>query len=202
MKLNETTTIKNLSSKVKTVIDDTGNVTKLDNPEGDDSVFDYFADDEGSVDPAIRPDGSHDGLDDLGELGLDDAEVSPEGELGDETLDAPLDGEISPEEGISPDGELGDLGEPEQEDPDFQGVIRTVTGACLVYKRKVEDGSYEELWIYNVGKNMRVEAKIRRSILAGTDIDIQGVSSEDGSQNCVTTTIGNTQFLKITGLPN
>ena len=32
-----------------------------------------------------------------------------------------------------------------EDDPDRQGLIRTVKGAHLVYKRKQEDGTYDEL---------------------------------------------------------
>ena len=49
---------------------------------------------------------------------------------------------------------------------------------------------------------MRNEVKTRRAILAGTDIPPQSVSSEDGTQEVETTTIGNAQFLRVVGLPN
>lgn len=98
------------------------------------------------------------------------------------------------------DEEFGDeFGE--EEDSDFQGDIRTVRGANLVYKRKAEDGNFEELWIYNVGKDIKHETKIRHAILAGTDIDPSAQESEDGEQRADTTTAGNVQFLHITGLP-
>lgn len=202
--INEEVTIKNLNTQATKLVDDEGNISDI---EADEAPFDFFSD-EAPLDGeghGLRPDGSDDGLDldaefhaDLeGEIPADDLgggelslDVEVDAELGDEEL--PLDGE----------GDLG-LGEEEQEeDPDFQGVIRTVTGANLVYKRKTEEGSYEELWVYNVGKSMKTEAKIRRSILAGTDIGPQDVSSEDGEQECETTSVGNVQFLKITGLPN
>lgn len=90
----------------------------------------------------------------------------------------------------------------QNEDPDFQGNIRTVAGADLVYKRKEEDGNYEELWIYNVGKDVKKEMQIRRAILAGTDIVPSQTESEDGIQHSETYTVGNVQYLKISGLPN
>lgn len=90
----------------------------------------------------------------------------------------------------------------DQHDPNFEGEIRTVAGADLVYKRKQEDGNYEELWIYNVGNDIRKETEIRKAILAGTDIDPSQRESEDGLQNAETSTVGNVQYLKITGLPN
>lgn len=94
-------------------------------------------------------------------------------------------------------------GEDEEEDPDFQGVIRTVTGACLVYKRKTEENNYEELWVYNVGgRDIKPEMKIRNSILAGTDVDPKTQKSEDGQQTADTISVGNVQFLHIKGLVN
>lgn len=106
----------------------------------------------------------------------------------------------------SEDFENMDNGEEQQEedkDPDFQGIIRTVPGACLVYKRKDQQNNYEELWVYNVGgRDIRPETKVRNSILAGTDIDPKTQKSEDGQQNCETITVGNVQFLHITGLLN
>lgn len=86
--------------------------------------------------------------------------------------------------------------------PNFQGVLRTVMGANLVYKRQIEDGTFEELWIYNVGDDVKSEIKTRKAILAGTDIQPGQVSSEDGSQSLETYTVGNVQYLKINGLPN
>ena len=102
------------------------------------------------------------------------------------------------------DGEDFDTeSESKEEDPDFQGVIRTVTGACMVYKRKDEQNTFEELWVYNVGgRDIKPETKIRNSILAGTDIDPKTQRSEDGQQTCETITVGNVQFLHIKGLLN
>lgn len=212
MKLTEAT-IKNLNTREITVVDGEGNIAKLDAVE-DAPDFDFF-DDEAFADDSsshgLRPDGSSDGLD--GEV---DFELEGEPELEVDALSA--DGENGELDALSVDGENGELdalavdgeGDPElglgeeepQEDPDYQGIIRTVAGAFLVYKRKVDDGSYEELWMYNINGNMKEEARIRRSILAGTDIGPQDVTSENGEQESETTTVGNVQYLKITGLPN
>lgn len=100
------------------------------------------------------------------------------------------------------DNDNFDDNEEDIEDQNFQGNIRTVSGANLVYKRKSDDGNYEELWIYNVGNDIRQESQIRRAILAGTDIAPNQRESEDGTQEEETTTVGNVQFLRITGLPN
>ncbi len=199
-KLTEVAGIKNMNTDETTIIDDEGNINELE--PGEESPFDFFAGIEDEF--GGEEDGGWNLDNPFGDAEGGDMEgLDFEGE-GDPALDAPLEG--GEEEGLgdemNPDDELG-LGEEEtDEDPNFQGVIRTVTGACLVYKRKGEEGTYEELWVYGIGKNMRNEAKIRRAILAGTDIGIQDVSSEDGTQECVTTNIGNVQYLKIMGLPN
>jgi len=88
------------------------------------------------------------------------------------------------------------------EDPNFAGTIRSVPGAVLVYKRKDRSGTFEELWVYNSDHNIKTLTRIRKSILAGTDIDPHSEISEDGKQQCETVTVGNVQFLHITGLPN
>lgn len=89
----------------------------------------------------------------------------------------------------------------ENKDPNRQGVIRVVAGAHLVYKRQKDESSYEELWIFNVGNKLEDELKIKRAILAGTDIEQNKVRSQDGSQSYTLVTMGNAQMLCIHGLP-
>jgi len=93
-----------------------------------------------------------------------------------------------------------DLEEPDN--PNRSGFIRTVDKAHLIYKRQAENGTYEELWIYNIQTNTNDELEIRRNILAGTDIPVQKTKSPDGVQSYTSTTMGNAQMLKISGLPN
>lgn len=88
----------------------------------------------------------------------------------------------------------------EETDPNKQGVIRYVSGAHLVYKRKSEEGQFEELWIYPLNKNIKKD-EVRSGILAGTDIKPGEVSSDDGSQHYELWTAGNAQMIFITGLP-
>lgn len=88
------------------------------------------------------------------------------------------------------------------DDPNRQGIIRYVDKAHLVYKRQTPDGTFEELWIYNISKEMKDELVIRKKILAGTDIPPSRTRSEDGSQSYTMTTLGNAQYVHITGLPN
>lgn len=88
-----------------------------------------------------------------------------------------------------------------EEDPNFQGVIRTVKGANLVYKRQMPDNTFSELWIMNIGNDMKKESQIKRGILAGTDIDAQSQQSQDGKQNMDLYSVGNVQFCELTGLP-
>ncbi len=90
----------------------------------------------------------------------------------------------------------------EKEDPNFQGVIRTVKNAHLVYKRQNEDGEYNELWIYMLDTPDKDELETRRNILAGTDIPQGKKQSEDGEQRFELWTVGNIQWLLISGLPN
>lgn len=121
----------------------------------------------------------------------DDFNLDSDTDMDDEdSLDDDFFGEPNNEDGETP----------EDENPDFQGLIRTVRGACLVYKRKTEDGTYDELWIYNVGDNLKQETIIRKAILAGTDIDPNTQMSDDGQQRAKTQTIGNVQYLNITGM--
>jgi len=130
-----------------------------------------------------------------------------------ENLDGQNDDEFSSEDDEeNPDFDMSDLEDDEEnpdqengedgEDNEFQGDIRNVPGACLVYKRVAEDSTYEELWVYNVGKDINNEVKIRRAILAGTDIKPQMGKSDDGTQSLKVWSIGNVQFLNIFGLPN
>jgi hypothetical protein len=99
--------------------------------------------------------------------------------------------------------EFSDL-DPEEADNDgkYQGVIRSVKGAYLITKLQQADETYTEIWMYNVGKNFDDEANIRKSILSSTDIDPTKSFSEDGSQEAIIKTVGNVQFLTITGLPD
>jgi hypothetical protein len=114
--------------------------------------------------------------------------------------------DIDDDSGYS-DEDLNDTEQPlddqdqEAGNPDLQGQIRSVTGAVLVYKRQNQDGTYNELWIYTVGKDVKSEFAIRRAILSGTDIDPNKQESDDGSQRANTSTVGNVQFIQITGLP-
>lgn len=87
------------------------------------------------------------------------------------------------------------------EDPNRAGLIRTVKGAHLVYKRKVEDGTYEELWMYNIS-SVRNGYDIRRAILAGTDIPVNKTQSPDGDQTYTIWSVGNAELINIEGLPN
>lgn len=135
-----------------------------------------------------------------GEMG----DLTPDGGTEGETEDLSLDGDLTDDE-IASLGDEETIGDEENElpleNPDFQGEIRTVKGGNLVFKRKNEDGNFDELWIYNVGNDIKRETRIRRAILAGTDIDPGKQESKDGTQRAETTTTGNVQFLHITGLP-
>ena len=91
--------------------------------------------------------------------------------------------------------------EPEEESR-YEGVVRPVKGAYLVSKKQQPDDTYTEVWVYNTGKDYKSEANIRKAILAGTDIDPLKNFSEDGSQECVIDSLGNIQYITLTGLPD
>lgn len=85
----------------------------------------------------------------------------------------------------------------------YDGVVRSVKGAYLVSKIQQPDETYTEVWIFNVGgKNHDDEANIRKGIVAGTDIDPTKNFSEDGTQEAYLTTLGNVQYMTLTGLPD
>lgn len=90
-----------------------------------------------------------------------------------------------------------------QDDPNRQGLVRTVKGAHLVYKRKNEEGSYDELWVFGTGNNdIKDSLEVRRAILAGTDIPPRALKSENGQQSYTLTSLGNGQLLHIKGQQN
>lgn len=129
-------------------------------------------------------------------------------EYGDEMPDDELsggeempDGELSGGEEM-PDEMPDELGGDAEGDPNKQGMIRTVPGAHLIFKRSNTEGNFEELWIFHIGPGVRDEMDIRREVLAGTDIHPEQTRSEDGSQNVEMWAAGNALLMKITGLPN
>lgn len=174
----------------------------LNPEEGDEIDTDEFSDIFGEPSPEETSEFGDDS-----ELGVDD---DMGGDLGtdefvDDEFPEDMDDDLLGDEADLPseDAAIEDLDSTESEtDPNFQGEIRTVTGANLVYKRQDDGGTYEELWIYNVGDDVKAEVQIRRAILAGTDILPSSRESEDGTQQADTYTVGNVQFLKLTGLPN
>lgn len=87
-------------------------------------------------------------------------------------------------------------------DPNKQGLIRYVKGAHLVYKRQNEEGTYDELWVFGTGGALEDALKVRRNILAGTDIPPRATKSANGQQSYTLKTLGNGQILHIKGLPN
>jgi hypothetical protein len=147
-------------------------------------------------------DGLDDNLDGESDLDMTDLEGEDSDELSDDE-DMDMDDLDLDDEDLDFDMEDGETeGDENSEDSDFQGDIRSVTGACLIYKRVAEDSTYEELWVYNVGKDINTEVKIRRAILDGTDIKPQLGRSEDGQQTVKVWSLGNVQYLNIFGLPN
>lgn len=108
----------------------------------------------------------------------------------------------TPEQMPAADEELPDDENLEGNEEDQEPIIRTVDGAHLIKKEQTEDGRFEEVWVYNVGKNIKDALAVRREILAGTDIGEKKVQSDDGEQSYTLWTLGNAQVLHIKGLPN
>ena len=128
----------------------------------------------------------------------EDDEVDDEDELTKDEFDNLLNSDDE-----DPDDEFSDL-DPEMETGDgkYQGVIRAVKGAYLVSKLQQPDETFTEIWVYNIGKKYEDEANIRNAILSGTDIDPSRGYSEDNTQEAHMTSVGNVQFLTVTGLPD
>lgn len=89
-----------------------------------------------------------------------------------------------------------------KEDPDRQGVIRTIKNAHLIYKRMDSDGTFSELWMYDISKGSKDEFDIRNAILDGTDIDQKTGASDDNKQKYTLWTNNTRQMMHITGLAN
>lgn len=106
------------------------------------------------------------------------------------------------EDDINPDKDTEDKN---SDNLDRQGIIRKVEGAHLVFKRKNDSGTYDELWMYPfqdlfVNGTLKKLISIKRAILAGTDIPVKDNISPDGTQTVEQKIIGDSQFLLITGL--
>lgn len=118
------------------------------------------------------------------------------------SLSSEEDGKLSSEEDFQ--GNMtDDSGAPTssgEDDPDRQGDIRNIKGARLSFKRQQPDGTFSEMWIYNVGEGLHDTLAIKRAILAGTDIPENQFESDDGKQRYQIATLGNAQVLKIEGI--
>jgi len=153
-------------------------------PEDEDELY--------PEDEDIQPDDEEDISPEDEDLPPDDQDLSPEDE------DFPPEDEDVP----SDDQELDQVANKVTQDPDRMGLIRVIRGAHLVYKRETEDGTFEELWVYNSGESMKDELKLRRAIISGTDIPPTKTESPDGKQSYVVWNAGNGEILQIKGLPN
>lgn len=84
-----------------------------------------------------------------------------------------------------------------------QGMIRTVKNAHLIYKRENDTNRYDELWQYKSKENgIYHDIDIKNDILAGTDIPLNSLTSDDGEQRYELWNSGNIIFLKIYNLQN
>lgn len=134
-----------------------------------------------------------------------ESSTETQSDIPDETPSGDLDATGGNDKEINPDDISSMLdqeaAEQKNQDPNKQGLIRKVPNAHLVYKRMGSEGTYEELWIYNIGQ-LQDELKVRQAVLAGTDIPPGKTSSPDGSQTYRIWTAGNAEMLNIVGLPN
>lgn len=187
--------------KIARNIEDVFDVGDTASSDETDDLVDMFSDDDDQPEDS----GIWDNVD-TSEFGEDDVEYDPSDRDHDEEDDILNGPDYEPQdtqEEVEDDDPVEDeLLDATPEDPNFDGNIRTVKGACLVYKRLNNSNMYEELWVFTKPSTVKEQADIRRAILAGTDIDLHSGRSEDGSQGARTKAVGNTVFIEITGLPN
>lgn len=135
------------------------------------------------------------------EFDLDAGQDMPQEPSPEEAPSDAMEFDLDAGQGDEEHPELDDIADEATEDPNRAGLIRTVKGAHLVYKREAEEGQFEELWIYNVD-DLRKEMDIKKAILAGTDIPPNKMSSPDGSQTYEIWSAGNAELLMVRGLPS
>lgn len=181
----------------------------LDSPEGGEATDEPTGDDDFNFDTETAPEdtigndspvsfSSFMGSSGGSSLGSASASTPQPGEAGTDSED-PMG--LGGEEVEDPN--VDQLASKATEDPDKQGLIRTVKGAHLVYKRETEDGTYEEMWAYNTkAQDYKEEQKRRQAILAGTDIPPNKTTSPDGSQSYEIWVTSNAEIMVIKGLTN
>lgn len=114
----------------------------------------------------------------------------------------PLSDDRDPDEGASDrDDQLSDVVDAAADsNSESQAIHRHVPGAKLVFKRKADDGTFSELWVFHTD-TIQTDLKIRRQIISGTDIPPGATTSTSGEQQLDTWTCGNVEFIHISGLP-
>lgn len=178
-----------------------------DAPQPDEGELDFdinFGDNTGNESSELsntlnQPPGSPN----LNSMGLNSGSAStPGGKELEKDLSAAGE-DVNGEDPSNSDTALDQLSNTATEDPNKQGVLRAVNKARLIYKRQTENGTYEELWIYNISKDNAPDSfKRRRAILAGTDIPPNKSTSPDGSQTYDIWTTTNAELIRIKGLQN
>lgn len=76
---------------------------------------------------------------------------------------------------------------------------RRVPRARLLWKKKDDNGTFTERWMY-VATNIDDLVAIKRKVLAGTDIPVNKSMSPDGHQSVMMEQFGDLCYLTITGL--
>ena len=161
--------------------------------------------DAGKMDPDDDDYEINYGNGEMGEVGRIDVFDHEKGDDVDKMNQEEMDQDGIDQDNMDPD----DIENPPEDEPEkepaeskFDGIVRSIKGAQLVSKKQQPDETFTEVWIYNVGKKFSDEAGIRKGILSGTDIDPTKNFSEDGAQEAVISSVGNVQYLTLTGIPD
>lgn len=81
----------------------------------------------------------------------------------------------------------------------LEGQATRVPGASLLWKKREQDGTYTEQWMF-VTKDLKSLINTKRAIISRTDIPTNGTVSEDGKQSFVMEQFGDLVYITISGL--
>lgn len=81
----------------------------------------------------------------------------------------------------------------------IEGPARRVPRAKMLWKKKEDDGTFTERWMY-LAQSIDDLVSIKRKILAGTDIPVNKTMSPDGKQGFVLEQFGDIVWITINGV--
>lgn len=139
---------------------------------------------------------------DFSSQSIDSNEINVEDEefANDFAEDPANDFEDSPSDSIEGSVGAGEEGI-DQIDGDLSQDVRHISGARLLSKSMMDNGSYEELWVYTIGdKTVRDPKEIKKDILSAVNIEPHQLRSEDGNQWYEIVTVGNLQYINLFGI--